>query len=78
MEAPTQQIFNEMRTVASEIWNTYDNTYGYATQKLSYVNSIENIEDNAMVFYRMFDYINQQKMKSLLSQEALTYINNNN
>ena len=78
MEAPTQQIFNEMRSVASEIWNTYDNTYGYATEKLSYVNSIENIEDNAMVFYRMFDYINQQKMKSLLSQEALTYINNNN
>lgn len=78
MEAPTQQIFNEMRTTASEIWNTYDNTYGYATEKLSYVNSIENIEDNAMVFYRMFDYVNQQKMKSLLSQEALTYINNNN
>ena len=77
METPTQEVFNEMRLVANHIWKTYDNTYGYVDSKLIYVNSIENVEDNAMVFFRMFDIYNQEKMIRMLSNEAVMYIINN-
>ena len=35
-----------MKTIASKIWNTYDNTYGYVNEKLDRINSIDNIQDN--------------------------------
>ena len=51
MNTPSQEIFNEMKSLATQIWSTYDNQYGYVTEKLSYINRIDNIQDNAMVFY---------------------------
>ncbi len=77
METTNISIFDEMKAVAISVWQTYDNTYGYVTEKLNYINSIRNIQDNAMVFYRMFDYKNQAKMLELLSDEAINYIKNN-
>jgi hypothetical protein len=77
METPSQEIFNEMKSIATDIWNTYDNQYGYVTEKLDRINSFDNIQDNAMVFYRMFDYINQGKFKASASPEVLEYISKN-
>jgi hypothetical protein len=77
METPTQEIFDKMKTIATTIWNTYDNTHGYVTDKLDRINSFDNIQDNAMVFYRMFDYQNQNKFKQSASPEVLIYIQNN-
>lgn len=77
METPSIEIFEEMKSAAIAVWQTYDNTYGYVTEKLNYINSFGNIKDNAMVFYRMFDYQNQAKMMEKLSQEAINYINQN-
>jgi hypothetical protein len=74
---PSQEIFIEMKKVAISIWKDYDNKFGYATEKIKRVNSIENVSDNAMVFYRMFDHWNKQLMESKLSEEAINYINNN-
>ena len=74
---PTQEIFNEMRKVAISIWRDFDNRFGYATEKIKRVNSIENVSDNAMVFYRMFDHWNKQLMVSKLSEETINYINSN-
>jgi len=77
METPSQEVFNEMKSIATDIWNTYDNRYGYVTEKLDRINSFDNIQDNAMVFYRMFDHINQSKFKASASPEVLEYIKNN-
>lgn len=77
MKTPTQEIFNEMKTIATNIWNTYDNEHGYVTEKLDRINSIENFQDNSMVFYRMFDFQNKNKFKSSASLETLDYIQNN-
>jgi hypothetical protein len=74
---PTNEVFNEMRKAAISIWRDYDNRFGYATEKIKRVNSMENISDNAMVFYRMFDHWNKQLMVSKLSDEAINYINKN-
>ena len=77
METPSIEIFNEMRAAATQIWNTYDNQFGYVTEKLNRINSLENIQDNAMVFYRIFDWENQAKFRNLVSHQTLEYIKNN-
>lgn len=76
-ETPSQEIFNEMKQIATDIWNTYDNQFGYVTEKLERINSFDNVQDNAMVFYRMFDWQNQAKFRSKASEEVLEYVNNN-
>lgn len=77
MNTPSQEIYNEMKSLATQIWSTYDNQYGYVTEKLSYINRIDNIQDNAMVFYRMFDNQNQETFRANASNEVLEYIENN-
>jgi len=77
MNTPSQNIFEEMNSIATLIWKTYDNTYGYVTEKLDYINSIKNIEDNAMVFYRMFDNSNQEIFRVNATPQVLEYIKNN-
>ena len=74
---PSNDIFEEIKIQAIKIWDTYDNTYGYRDEKVNYINSLSNIEDNAMVFFRKFDHINQAKLISTLSDEAINYINQN-
>ena len=77
METPTQEIFDEMKIIANIIWNTYSNEFGYVDEKTNYINRLENIQDNAMVFYRMFDQFNQSKFKARASIKTLEYINFN-
>jgi hypothetical protein len=77
METPSIEIFNDMKQAATQVWRTYDNEYGYVDEKLNYVNGLNNIQDNAMVFYRMFDWENQRKFKQLVNEETLEYIKNN-
>jgi len=76
-ETPTTEVFNELKIAAIAVWNTFDNTYGYVTEKVERINSIQNYADNVMICYRMFDYVNQNLMKKKLSDEALSYINKN-
>ena len=76
-QTPTNEIFNEIKLASISVWETYDNTYGYVTEKLEYINRLENIQDNVMVFYRMFDWINQAKMLNILSEESINYIKKN-
>ena len=76
-ETPSQQVFNEMQEIALKIWNRYDNTYGYVSEKVDRVKGIDNFQDNAMVFYRMFDNNNQETFRANASNEVLEYIENN-
>lgn len=69
-DAPSDEIFNEIKEKAIEIWRTYDDTYGYATEKISYVESITNIKDNWGTIVGMFDWQNQMKLLEKLSPEA--------
>jgi hypothetical protein len=66
-----------MKQIATDIWNTYDNQFGYITEKIERINSFGNIQDNAMVFYRMFDWQNQAKFINMASKETEEYIKKN-
>lgn len=67
---PTDKEFNELKEKAIEIWQGYDDTYRYATEKINAIKDIENIEDNFMYMVAMFDIVNQEKLAKKLSPET--------
>ena len=78
---PSDIIFDKIKEAAISIWrNNYSDEFGYVTEKINRIESITNIADNVMVFYRMFDHNNQAKMIKTLeesSPEAVVYIFDN-
>ncbi len=67
---PSDEIFEEIKRCAIEIWQGYENGTDYAQSKISRIKDIENTQDNAMYMVAMFDGQNQQKLFSMLSIEA--------
>lgn len=68
--APDKHIFDELKQEAIKIWQSYDDTYGYASGKISKIKDLENIKDNFMYMFAMFDVINQRKLINNLSDKA--------
>lgn len=71
---PIQSIFEEIQTLAISIWRDYDDKYSYASNKIAKIKELENIQDNAMYMFAMFDIINQNKMLARLSPSAKQFI----
>lgn len=68
---PTDEVFNELVSAATLIWSKYDDTYGYATSKINRIKDLENIEDNFMYIFAMFDQENQRKIFQTVSPECI-------
>lgn len=66
----TDEQFEEVKSKSIKIWKTYDDTHGYATEKIERVNKITNLQDNAMSIIAMFDLQNQAKLSRALSEET--------
>lgn len=60
---------------AELIWKTYDDTHGYATEKISYLKSFGNVGDNFGTIIGMFDIHNQRKLYDAVGPEAREAIN---
>ncbi len=73
-KAPSQQVFDEIKAGAIKIWNTYDNEYGYATDKINRIKDIQNFKDNAWFIVAMFDYQNQRKLMLEVSPDTAAII----
>lgn len=67
---PIEGLFNELKEKAIEIWNTYDNDYGYVDEKVNKIKDLKNIGDNFMYMVSMFDISNQSRLSSKLSPET--------
>lgn len=67
---PKDSIFNEVRDRAIDIWKTYDDEFGYATEKINGIKDLKNTEGNFMFIVSQFDHWNQKRLASMLSQEA--------
>ena len=59
-----------MRRVCIEVWRWYDDTYGYSSGKISRIEDIQNVHDNFMYMFAMFDHVNQTKVVLKLKQET--------
>ena len=64
------KTFEELRAEVIKIWQTYDDTYGYASEKIDYINSFGNIKDNYGTIIGMFDRDNQAKLFNAVGDEA--------
>ena len=74
-KAPSDEIFEDIKSNSIKIWNTYDNTYGYVDEKVDRVKDLKNVSDNWMVMFSMFDHINQSKLLSMVSRKTAKHIN---
>lgn len=70
-DAPSDEIFNEIKRAAIKIWQGYDDQFGYASEKIAMVNSLKNYRDNWGTMVGMFDRQNQMKLLLKLSPEAI-------
>jgi hypothetical protein len=68
--APPQEIFDDIQENAIQIWETYDNEYGYATEKITRVEDMKNIQDNAWAIVAMFDSSNIAKLLTMVKPET--------
>ncbi len=72
--APTDEVFEDIKSNAIKIWYTYDNTYWYADEKASRIFDIPNYKDNVWYIYQMFDINNQMKLNTMVWDEAKAFI----
>lgn len=67
---PKDEIFEEVKEASITVWEGYDDTHGYATEKINRIKNIPNVGDNFMFMVAMFDGNNQMKLSSYLTSEA--------
>lgn len=72
---PPKHIFDDIQANARLIWQAYDNTHGYASEKLEKID-IHNVSDNAWYIVAMFDTPNQNKLLDMVQPETAEYIRN--
>jgi len=73
---PTEKQFNELKEIAIEIWETYDDKHGYATEKINQIKDLKNVSDNFMYMVAMFDISNQGRLSIMLSHKTRKAVEN--
>ena len=73
--APSDQIFRDIKYCSMAIWNTYDDTHGYASEKIDRVLAMKNVSDNAWTIVAMFDWENQAKLFKMVQPKTLEAFN---
>ena len=64
--APTDEIFDDIKQTACKLWLGYDDTHGYATEKIARIKDLTNIKDNYAYIVAMFDSFNKAKLLGML------------
>ncbi len=72
--APKQEIFDDIKRNALFIWKGYDDSHGYATEKINRIKDLENVSDNAWYMVAMFDPINQSRLISMVDPQTAVEI----
>lgn len=73
-KTPSQEVFDDIKANAIKLWQTYDDRYGYATEKISRIEDLTNITDNAWYMVAMFDSENQLKLIEMCQPETAVQI----
>lgn len=68
--APSDEVFEDIKTNAIKLWQTYDDQYGYATDKVNRIKDIANVQDNAWYIVAMFDIENQVKLIGMVKPQT--------
>lgn len=66
---PSAQAFEDLRINAIRLWNGYDNE-DYVNEKVGKIKYIQNIGDNFMFIFAMFDHNNQRAISKMVTEET--------
>ena len=72
--APPQKIFDEIKGASIQVWQTYNNEFGYVDEKVDRIKDIKNIRDNTCYLVAMFDLSNQNKLLSRVEGETKIWL----
>ena len=73
-KSPKDKYFDELKSACIKYWGTFDDTFGYATEKINQVKSFENNDGNFMVMVKMFHPLAWELIAKLLSLETRNHI----
>lgn len=73
----TDEMFDEIKNVAIEIWKSYSDEHGYVTEKVNRVESIKNHGDNWMTLIGMFDSWNREILTEAVSDKTSDFLEEN-
>lgn len=68
--APSDEAFEEMKQACLTVWEKYATSPEYLKEKTDRIKDIENIQDNFMFMFAMFDHFNQYEVVKILSEET--------
>lgn len=71
---PSKELFDEIKRESIKLWNTYDDTYGYATKKIERIKDLENHSSNGIWMVQMFDIHNIHRLMKWLSPKWREFI----
>jgi len=71
---PSNDVFEEMKSACIAVFIHGNHHEDYLNEKLNIINNYQNINGDALMFYRMLDYKNQKLMLTKLSNKSLEYM----
>lgn len=72
--APRNKEFNDLKEKAIEVWKEIATNPNYAEEKIGRIKDLENIKDNFMYIFSIFDPFNQRKVMNKISEKTATEI----
>jgi hypothetical protein len=67
---PREESFNELREVCIRFWNTFDDKFGYATEKIDRIKDLPNDGPNFVMMVQMIHPVAREVISKLLSLET--------
>lgn len=68
-QPPSQEIFDEVKEKAIEVWDTYYRK-PYSEEKINRIEELDNFGDNFMFIVQMFDMHNQYHLSVRIGERA--------
>jgi hypothetical protein len=67
---PREESFNELKEACIKFWNTFDDEFGYATEKIDRIKDLPNDGPNFVMMVQMIHPVAREVISKLLSLET--------
>jgi len=72
---PSDESFNDLKSNAISLWSTLGDEESYRREKIDRIKNLQNVKDNFMYIFAMFDSVNQVRLVSRLKGKTLDDLN---
>jgi hypothetical protein len=68
--SPKDEYFEELKSVCIKFWRTFDDQFGYATEKINTIKDLKNVDGNFMSMVQMIHPLNRILISEAISIET--------